>query len=106
MGLLVNGAKCKVLTTENQRIEIDGRSLENVHDFIFLGSVVPGTNADVTRRIALASVAFGNLQESVWENLDIPRDLDCTNLSSYQFFILLFLYSCLWKSSRVSLGKP
>jgi len=52
-------AKCKVLTTENQRIEIDFRSLENVYDF-FLGSIVPGTNADVSRWIALASFSFGS----------------------------------------------
>jgi len=36
MGLISKWGK--VLTTENQCIEIDGRSLENVHDFIFLGS--------------------------------------------------------------------
>jgi len=41
--LLVNGGKCKVLTTENQHIEIDGRSLENVH--AFLGIVVPGISS-------------------------------------------------------------
>jgi len=74
MGLISKWGKMQGPDNRKPTHRYDGRSLKNVHDFIFLRSVVPGTNADVTRRITLASVAFRNLQESVWRNRDIPRD--------------------------------
>ena len=46
-GLKVNQTKCKVLTSETRNITIDGNSVENVDNFVFLGSVVPDTADDV-----------------------------------------------------------
>ena len=36
-------------------------NVDHVEEFVFLGSVVPDTSADVMRRIALAASAFGRL---------------------------------------------
>ena len=71
----MNQTKCKVLTSETRNIAIDGNSVKNVDNFVFLGSVVPDTVDDVKRRIALASSAFGRLKEKIWRNRSIPLNL-------------------------------
>ena len=67
----MNFDKCKVFTPSNDNIMIEGERLENVDDFVYLGSSVPDTIKDVERRIALALSAFGRLRKSVWSNRDI-----------------------------------
>ena len=67
----INFGKCKVLTPSNDNIVIHGELLENVNNFIYLGSLVPDTTKDIERRIALALTAFGRLRKSIWSNRDI-----------------------------------
>ena len=50
------------MSSEIDEIIIDCKPVKKAESFVFLGSVVPGTSADVKRRIALAAVAFGKLQ--------------------------------------------
>ena len=65
-GMKVNIDKCKVLTNKNDNILIEGKQLENVDSFVYLGSVVPNVSEDVDRRICLASSTFGRLRKSIW----------------------------------------
>ena len=44
-------------------------------EFVFLGSVVPDTSADVMRRIALAASAFWRLRKVIWDRHDISNHL-------------------------------
>ena len=67
----INFDKCKVLTQSNDNIVIHGELLENINNFIYLGSSVPDTTNDIERRIALALTAFGRLRKSIWSNRDI-----------------------------------
>ena len=60
-GMKINVDKCKVLTSANDNIAIEGKQLENVDNFAYLGSLVPSVSEDVDRRICLASSAFGRL---------------------------------------------
>ena len=60
-GMKINGGKCKVISTSTDIIKIDGKNVDHVEEFVFLGSVVPDTSADAMRRIALAASAFGRL---------------------------------------------
>jgi len=70
-GMKINGAKCKIISPSDQQINIDGQEVEHVEEFVFLGSVVPDSAADIKRRIALASVAFGRLREAIWKKKTI-----------------------------------
>ena len=67
-GMKINFDKCKVLTPSNDNIVIHGELLENVNNFIYLGSSIPDTTKDIERRIALALTAFGRLRKSIWSN--------------------------------------
>ena len=71
----VNPEKCKIISNDPDNIQIDGKNVEKVQEFVFLGSVVPGTSSDVKRRIGLASSAFGHLKEKIWSNKDISIPL-------------------------------
>ena len=53
-GMKINFDKCKVLTPSNSNIMIQGELLENVNNFVYLGSSVPSVTKDIERRIALA----------------------------------------------------
>ena len=46
--------KCKVITSSDKRIVLEGEELETVGEFCFL-SIVPSTGRDVSRRLALTS---------------------------------------------------
>ena len=81
----INFDKCKVLTSSNDNIVIHGELLENVNNFIYLGSSVPDTTKDIERRIALALTAFGRLRKSIWSNRDILLKL---KLRLYRALIL------------------
>ena len=64
---------------------IHGELLENVNNFVYLGSSVPDTTNDIERRIALALTAFGRLRKSIWPNRDILLKL---KLRLYRALIL------------------
>ena len=74
-GMKVNPAKCKVISSDQNDIKIDGKVVEKVKELIFLGSVVPGTPSDIKRRISLDSSAFGRLKQRVWSNRNITVQL-------------------------------
>ena len=74
-GMKINGGKCKIISTSTDSIKIDGKNVDHVEEFVFLGSVVPDTSADVMRRIALAASAFGRLQKVIWDRRDISNHL-------------------------------
>ena len=71
----INVKKCKVISPETDNITIEGNDIEKVESFTYLGSVVPGTESDVKRGIALASTAFGNLKENIFSRKDVPKKL-------------------------------
>ena len=81
----INFDKCKVLTSSNDNIVIHGELLENVNNFVYLGSSVPDTTKDIERRIALALTAFGRLRKSICSNRDILLKL---KLRLYRALIL------------------
>ena len=72
-GMKINGAKCKILSPLQDKIDIDGDEVEHVEEFVFLGSVVPDSTSDVNRRIALASTAFGRLNPTIWSKKTITK---------------------------------
>ena len=53
-GMKINREKCKIISTSLDSIGIDGRDVHHVQEFVFLGSVVPDTSADIMRTIAFA----------------------------------------------------
>ena len=46
-GMRINVDKCKVLSENDGQVYIAGAAVEKVNNFVFLGSVVPGTSGDV-----------------------------------------------------------
>ena len=70
-GMKINVTKCKILSPSDDSIQIDGEEVDHVQQFVFPGSVVPDSSTDVTRRIALASSAFGRLHDSIWSRSDV-----------------------------------
>ena len=70
----INIKKCKVISPKTDNITIEGNEMEKVESFTYLGSVVPGTESDVKRKIALASTAFGNLKENIFNRKDVPKN--------------------------------
>ena len=78
-GLCINGPKTKTLTIGKQReelkIKLGNQELEQVPEFVYLGGTVTengSCSADIKRRIALASAAFGKLQK-LWKSAAIKR---------------------------------
>ena len=60
---------------DRSEIVIDGQVVEHVPEFVYLGSLVPDSSADVRRRIALAATAFGRLRKSIWNRRSISLNL-------------------------------
>ena len=74
-GMKINASKCKVISPSEEDILIENHPIDKVNEFVFLGSVVPGTSSDIKRRIALASAAFGRLRNKIWNRKDIKKAL-------------------------------
>ena len=68
VGLKINPRETKTLMMNHRRtkyITIEGEEVENVESFVFLGSVLDKlgcTEADIKRRLALASIALTRRQ--------------------------------------------
>ena len=91
-GMKINSSKCKILTKENDEIYINNNEVEQVNEFTFLGSIVPGTTSDVKRRINLASSSFGRLSKTIWQNAYISIKL---KVRLYKALILpIATYAC------------
>ena len=67
-GLKINADKCRIISPDAGDTLVEGKSVKKVEEFVFLSSLIPGTTADIRRRIALASVAFGKLKNSIYLN--------------------------------------
>jgi len=75
-----------------QSLEINGVKLEEVNEFIYLGSVIAvegGTEEDVRRRITLANVAFGSLN-NVWYSKRLTLRLKLKIFRSNVLSVLLY----------------
>ena len=91
-GMKVNASKCNVISDDHECILIDGEAVDKVDEFIFLGSIVPGTTNDIKRRVGLAASAFGRLRKTVWNNPDISLKL---KVRLYKALILpIATYAC------------
>ena len=71
----LNFDKCKVLTPSVHNILIQGEHIENINNFVYLGSSVPNVKKDVKGRIALALPSFSRLRKLIWSNKDILLQL-------------------------------
>ena len=74
-GMYINSAKTKVISSNGGEISINNEIIGRVDSFVYLGSVVPNTSDDVTRRLALAAQAFGRLQNVLWKNRNVSLPL-------------------------------
>ena len=74
-GLKINADKCRIISSDLRDIQVEGKTVKKVEEFVFLGSLVPSTNADIRRMISLASIAFGKLRNSIWSRRNINRKL-------------------------------
>ena len=76
LGLTINTAKTKFLrlkTNNNQNLKVDNEPIEEVEQFVYLGSVITttgGTTEDVDARIKKAKGAFAQLSK-LWNARDI-----------------------------------
>lgn len=64
-GLKINELKSKILLTLDENIKRDNTAMENVDQFSYLGSTVPGTSVSVKSRMALASQVFGKFRKNI-----------------------------------------
>ena len=64
-GLKINAGKSKVLSPSDEVVSRNNEDLDHVPEFVYLGSVVPGSESDIKRRIATAAVTFGRLRRTV-----------------------------------------
>ena len=65
----------KLMMTDGRSVPIDGRELENVDKFVYLGSTLcedGDVQKEVRARIGKASAAFNGLK-NVWKSSDITR---------------------------------
>lgn len=76
VGLYIHRGKTKILKvnpTSKEPVRLDGKALEEMESFTYLGSMVDkhgGTDADVKTRISKARSAFIQLK-NVWSSKDI-----------------------------------
>ena len=114
-GLAVNTSKTEVLVQRtdgdqpptDQDFSIDDQTLKQVPKFTYLGSVLSNDcsiNDEVTRRIALASNAFGKLSRRVFLNHNITL---ATKRAVYRAVCLsILMYGCeSWAPYRHQLRK-
>ncbi|GFR88993.1 hypothetical protein ElyMa_002531800 [Elysia marginata] len=72
-GLKISHSKSKVMkinTTLNSDVRVDGKSVENVTDFKYIGSyltVDSKRNREISARIVMASIAFYKLNNIILE---------------------------------------
>src|SRR6218665_1527061 len=90
-GLKINVEKTKTMTIGKQQrtveIKIEGKALEQVTEFIYLGGVITGDGRctkDMKRRIGLASAMFGTMNK-VWRSNNITT---ATKVKLYGTFVI------------------
>ena len=101
-GLTISIKKTEVLfqpakqsTASLPQIQIDGKILNNVDSFTYLGSTISSSNSldkEISSRIAKANASFGRLQKRVWTERGIRTDTKC---AVYRAVVLTaLLYGC------------
>ena len=101
-GLTISIKKTEVLfqpakgsTAALPNIVIDGKPLNNVESFTYLGSSLCSTNSldkEISNRIAKASASFGRLRKRVWNVRGLKKETKC---SVYRAAVLsALLYGC------------
>lgn len=91
-GMKINTGKTKIISESDTKIKIDGVDIESVNSFTYLGSVIPSSTVDITRRTALAAQAFGRLQSVIWKNRDINLKLKVRLFNS--LIVPIATYAC------------
>ena len=100
-GLTINIKKTEVLYQQRQgsdpfdpEILIDGKPIQSVKKFAYLGSTVTSTNkldTEIANRIQPSSKAYGSLHKRVWSQRDIHVKTAC---KAYRAMVLTaLLYS-------------
>ena len=89
-GLTINKSKTAVQVLNRDKIQlniqIDGKSLDQVENFIYLGGVIseiPTSENDIKRRVGLAMGAMQKLN-SIWTSKDIKNS---TKLNLYRVLL-------------------
>lgn len=80
--------KCKVLTPFVDNIMIQEENIENISNFVYLGSSIHNINKDIERRVTLALLSFGQLRKSIWSKKIILLKL---KMWLYRAMILLIV---------------
>ena len=96
-GLKINKSKTKVMvmsrrSVQTEPIVIDGEPIEQVTEFIYLGSLITNTNdctPEIRRRINLANQAFGRLKQ-LWKDANLNRNIKLELLTTCVFSCLLY----------------
>ena len=74
-GMKIIFSKCKIITSSEKCIVLEGEELDPVGEFCFLGSIVPSTQRDVCRYIATSSAAFGRHRNGIFSKRSISTRL-------------------------------
>lgn len=109
VGLKINQEKTKEMRVngrDNQQLKLNGRVVERVEEFVYLGSTVSttgGTDEDVAQRIRKAKGVFAQLA-SIWRSNQLRRNTKLrifrTNVTS------VLLYGCqTWKVTKTVSAK-
>ena len=98
-GLTINQKKAKVMYTPpidqvyvEPNITVEGNRLGVGDSFAYLGSTLSrngSLDAEISRRIAKASTAFGKLEKRIWSDRGITTN---TKLSVYEACVLTVLF--------------
>ena len=109
LGLRPNESKTKVMeinAKHKQLIKIKDTNLEEVEEFIYLGSIVNiegGTDADVKNRINKARVIF-NILWKVWSAKNISRGTKIKIFNSNVKYVLLYGAET-WRTTKAMLSQ-
>ena len=109
IGLNIHPEKSKVLKVNSpgrEAIVIEGKTLEEVESFVYLGSIMDkkgGTEADIKSRIGKARSAFTSLNK-IWKDRQISLR---TKLRLYNSNVkAILLYGCeTWNTSQTCMKK-
>ena len=105
IGLKVNEQKTQIIrknTRSDQPIMLDNKPLEDVQEFVYLGSkVTPDGDCinEINSRISKAGQAFGMLR-SIWKNKNLSLNTKVRIFKSNVLSVLLYGAEC-WKTTVV-----
>ena len=96
-GLKINRSKTKVMIMSRRPVQtdpivIEGEQVEQVTEFVYLGSLITSTNdctPEIRRRINLANQAFGRLKQ-IWKDASLNRKTKLEILTTCVFSCLLY----------------